>query len=382
VGHPGTSPGTPTPERIESPQLGMGPRKLAAVARSPEAADDRVAATTSKGSYMTITEGTKNRATSPRWSLALGGGGAVGMAYIAGALEALADHGVDVPSAGLMVGTSAGAVAAAALRNGATPEEVLTFAQAAPDDVAMATGRAPRHFERAWSHRLGLLHRVVGSSAVIARSAGVPLPMPGPALQALFPAGLFRPRGNGLATRLGDAWPEDPLWVVAVDLATRRRVAIGRRLEDRRLPLHRAVMASCAVPGFYEPVVLGGRRFVDGGVNSTTSIDMAVRSGSSKVIAVVPLGYEPTGRPRAAQRLMRRSAVRGVRRELGRAGNRARDILVIQPHAEDLDLHGINFLRGDANDRVATRARERTHELLQRPEVTDFLGELVVSSIR
>jgi NTE family protein len=184
-----------------------------------------------------------------------------------------------------------------------------------------------------------------------------------------------------MAVRLGDAWPVDPLWVVAVDLATRRRVALGRRLEDRRLPLHRAVMASCAVPGFYEPVVLAGRRFVDGGVNSTTSIDMAVRSGTSKVIAVVPLGYEPTSRPRTAQRLVRRAAVRGVRRELGRAGDRARDVLVIQPHAEDLDLHGTNFFRGDSNDRVAERARERTNELLERPEVSDFLGELTASPV-
>jgi len=326
---------------------------------------------------MTSANGTNTRIPASDWGLALGGGGSVGIAYVAGALGALADHGLNLPSAGLLVGTSAGAVAAAALRNGAKPDELLTFAQAAPDDVATAAGRSPKHFERAWSDGLELCHRVVGSGAVVARSVlRVPLPLPSPAVEALFPAGLFRPRGDGMATRLGDVWPEDPLWVVAVDLATRRRVALGRRPEDHLLPLHRAVMASCAVPGFYEPVVLAGRRFVDGGVNSTTSIDMAVRSGCSRVIAVVPLGYEPEGRPRAAQRLIRRAAVRGVRRELGRAGDRARDILVIQPHAEDLHLHGTNFFRGHANDRVAAPARERTHELLQRPEVTDFLGEL------
>jgi NTE family protein len=320
---------------------------------------------------MTSTDGTTG------WGLALGGGGSVGIAYIAGALEALTDHGVDLQSAGLMVGTSAGAVAAAALRTGAGPGGLQVFADAAPDDAATAAGKSPRHFERAWADRVELWHRMVGSSAVVARSMlRVPLPMPSPRMEAFFPGGLFRPRGDGMANVLGSDWPVDPLWVVAVDLATRRRVALGRRPADRRFPLHRAVMASCAVPGFYEPVVLGGRHYVDGGVNSTTSIDMAVRAGCSQVIAVVPLGYEPGGRPRAVQRVVRGAAVRGVRRELGRVGHRARDVLVIQPHVEDLDLHGNNVFRGTANGRVTQRARERTQELLARPEGADFVAGL------
>ena len=323
---------------------------------------------------MTTTDGTNGI---PGWGLALGGGGAVGIAYIAGVLGALAERGVDLHSAGLMVGTSAGAVAAAALRGGADAAGVQAFSDAAPDDAAAAAGKTPRHFEPAWQDRLELWHRMVGSSAVVARSMlRMPLPMASPRVRAYFPAGLFRPRGDGMATLLGDAWPVDPLWVVAVDLATRRRVALGRRPEDRQYPLHRAVMASCAVPGFYEPVTLGRRHFVDGGVNSTTSIDMAVRAGCSRVVAVVPLGYEPGGRPRPLDRVVRRAAVRGVRRELGRVGERARDVLVIQPHAVDLELHGTNVLRGTANARVTERAHERTHELLARPEAADFLAGL------
>jgi NTE family protein len=313
----------------------------------------------------------------PGWGVALGGGGSVGIAYIAGALAALADEGVHVSSAGLVVGTSAGAVAAAALRSGAKPGDLQVFADAAPDEADVAAGRSPRHFEPAWSDRVELWHRMLGSSAVVARSMmRMPLPMPSRRVAAVFPGGMFRPRGDGMARLLGDDWPTDPLWVVAVDLRTRRRVALGRRPEDRLVPLHRAVMASCAVPGFYEPVLIGGRYLVDGGVNSTTSIDMAVRAGCSRVVAVVPLGYEAGQRPRAVQRLVRSSAVRGVRRELGRAGARARDVLVIQPHVEDLDLHGTNFFRGTANDRVTERAHERTRELLGRPQAADFVAAL------
>lgn len=326
---------------------------------------------------MTSTDGPAGGGGTTGWGVALGGGGSVGIAYIAGALAALADEGVHVSSAGLAVGTSAGAVAAAALRNGAKPGDLQVFADAVPDEADAAVGRAPRHFEPAWSDRIELWHRMLGSSAVVARSMmRMPLPLPSRRVATAFPGGLFRPRGDGMARLLGEDWPEDPLWLIAVDLRTRRRVALGRRPEDRRHPLHRAVMASCAVPGFYEPVVLGGRYLVDGGVNSTTSIDMAVRAGCSRVVAVVPLGYADGPRPGVVQRLVRSSAVRGVRRELDRAGARARDVLVIQPHVEDLDLHGTNFFRGTANDQVTERAQERTHALLRRPEVAEFVAAL------
>jgi NTE family protein len=314
------------------------------------------------------------------WALALGGGGSVGLAYVSGVLSGMADAGLDIGSADLMVGTSAGAVGAAALRKGARPEDLLEMADAEPDADAAASGRAPRHFERAWTDRLDLCNRMVGSGAVVARSMlKLPVPMPPAQLEALFPGGLFRPRGAGLQQRLGDAWPAASLWLVAVDLKTRRRVALGRRPQDRAHPLHRAVMASCAVPGLYEPVRLGDRRYVDGGVNSTTSIDMALRNGSSHVLAVVPLGYHRTGRPSTAQRILRGPAVRGVRRELLRAGERARDVLVVQPHLEDLEIYGTNFLRATDNGRVAERARSRTHELIARPEVVDFLAALAAS---
>ena len=332
---------------------------------------------------MAITEAPAPGPAHPRdgtpagWGLALGGGGSVGLAYVSGVLSAFADAGVDLASAGLVVGTSAGAIGAAALRKGAAPANLVHIADAEPDAAAAAAGRSPRHFERAWTDGVDLCHRVVGSSAVVARSMfKLPLPMPTAAVEAYFPGGLFRPRGDGMRRLLGETWPEAPLWVVAVDLRTRRRVALGRSPEDRLLPLHRAVMASCAVPGLYEPVRLGARRFVDGGVNSTTSIDMAVRHGCSRVVAVVPLGYEATGRPSPVHRVLRRPAVRGVRRELRRAGDRARDVLVVQPLLEDLELYGINFLRGHDNTRVAERARERTRDLIGRPEVADFVAAL------
>src|SRR3954451_2179954 len=88
------------------------------------------------------------------WALALGGGGSVGLAYVSGVLSGMADAGLDIGSADLMVGTSAGAGGAAALRQGARPGDLLEMADAEPDADAAASGRAPRHFERAWTDRL------------------------------------------------------------------------------------------------------------------------------------------------------------------------------------------------------------------------------------
>src|SRR5690349_14713042 len=106
-----------------------------------------------------------HRAGAPRpaqagWALALGGGGSVGLAYISGVLSALADAGVDLPSAGLVVGTSAGAIGAAAVRQGAAPADLVHIADAEPDAAAAAAGRPPRHFERAWTDGMDLCHRV------------------------------------------------------------------------------------------------------------------------------------------------------------------------------------------------------------------------------
>ena len=42
-----------------------------------------------------------------------------------------------------------------------------------------------------------------------------------------------------------------------------------------------AVAASCAIPGFYHPVEIDGRRYVDGGMRSTSNLDLADRRASS-----------------------------------------------------------------------------------------------------
>lgn len=302
----------------------------------------------------------------------LGGGGAVGTAYVAGALKALEEAGLVLDSAALMVGTSAGAIAAAQLRLGHGPDAVLAAADASPDPDAAGPAK---HYEPAWTTRGEKYRRVVGAGGVIARSMlKVPLPMPSSRVQASFPPGLFRIRDQRRVKQmLPDAWVSKELWLVAYEVAARRREALGRRPEHRQYSMRDAVLASCAVPGFYEPITLGGRMYVDGGVWSTTNLDLAVKGGCEQIICIAPMPYQVPGRPTAGQRLLRRSAMRSLRFEMSQAGQRSRDVLLIIPTVDDLATHGRNILRGTGNAVVAERSYEQTRALLRQPRAERFV---------
>ena len=55
------------------------------------------------------------------------------------------------------------------------------------------------------------------------------------------------------------------------------------------VPISRAVAASTALPMVYKPVEIKGRHLVDGGLRSTTNVDVAVEAGAKFVIVVNPL---------------------------------------------------------------------------------------------
>jgi NTE family protein len=65
------------------------------------------------------------------------------------------------------------------------------------------------------------------------------------------------------------------------------------------VPLDRAVASSCAVPGLYPPVTIGGRRYMDGGVGSATNANLA--AGASAVIVLDVLGHLTPREPLAAE---------------------------------------------------------------------------------
>src|SRR5947199_31107 len=78
-----------------------------------------------------------------------------------------------------------------------------------------------------------------------------------------------------------------PLWIMASDYATGQRVAFGRA-GSPEADLADAVAASCAIPGFYRAPVIGGRRYVDGGVCSVSNLDVVADEGLDLVICLNP----------------------------------------------------------------------------------------------
>jgi NTE family protein len=224
-------------------------------------------------------------------ALVLGGGGTVGIAWETGLLAGLQRAGVSVADADLIVGTSAGSVVGAQLALG-LPLEVLVAAQLAP----VAAGEPQPAFDQgAFGAVVQLLGRASEASPDLLAEVGrIALAVP------------TADEDQYLArfALLADApWPQRDLRITAVDALSGAFRAWGRA---DGVPLGRAVAASCAVPGIFPPVTIGGRRYMDGGMRSDTNADLA--SGSARVLVVAPIGSEAAGAGFAARRPVLREA--------------------------------------------------------------------------
>src|SRR5215212_6077143 len=238
-----------------------------------------------------------------RTALVLGGGGVTGGVYEIGALRALDLLAVNrtVNQFDVYVGTSAGSFVAALTANGVTPEEMMRVVnQQVPTpfkDVDRGTLMRPNmlEFARAGAlmplKMLGLARNVLGqfrSTSVIDVAVG---------LAEALPSGIYDGKGieEYLRSVLGDPDRVDDfrllqheLFLTATDLDTCERIVMGGPDWDD-VPISRAVAASTALPMVYKPVEIKGRHLVDGGLRSTTNVDVAVEAGATFVIVVNPL---------------------------------------------------------------------------------------------
>jgi NTE family protein len=291
----------------------------------------------------------------PRFGLVLGAGGMLGAAWTAGALAAVQERvGRPLDEAEIVVGTSAGSVMAASLRCGISIDEIVAHQRGYP------TGQIPLLTEvdrdaGAWPP---LPRMRLGSPGLLVNAARAPRRThPWVAVSALVPQGRARHRGlanlvHGLLVHAEDrvldsAWPRRQTWIVAVDYGSGRRVAFGRPGAPSA-PLSDAVVASCSIPGWYEPKLIGERRYVDGGVRSSTSLDLLAKGGLDEVYVLAPMAsYEPD-RPRnpalRAERLVRQWITNGLTREVGRVEAAGARVLVLTPGPEDLAAIGLNLM--------------------------------------
>ena len=175
----------------------------------------------------------------PKLGLALGGGAARGFAHI-GVIQVLEENGIQPD---MVVGTSAGSLVAAFYASGKTGAQLQWLADSM--DESQLTDWTVPFFSR------GMLR--------------------GEAL------------GRYVNSQLNGAKIEDlkiPLGIVATDLQT------GDGILFRRGDIATAVRASSAVPSVFEPVRIGNKDYVDGGLVSPVPVRYARQMGADIVIAV------------------------------------------------------------------------------------------------
>jgi NTE family protein len=247
-----------------------------------------------------------------RSALVLGGGGVTGIAWETGVLAGLAEAGIDLSSADLVVGTSAGSVVGAQILSG-VPLEDLYAAQLvdATGEIAanIGAGVLVRFIiAAAWPGDARKGRKRLGHAALKARTV--------PESERREVIRLRLPKTS---------WPERALLITAVDAETGESRVFDR---DSGVPLADAVAASCAVPLVWPAITIGGRQYIDGGVRSIANADLAVGCDRVVVLAPVNVALRPSGR---------------ISKQLASLGPQVRS-LVISPDAAARKAIGNNTL--------------------------------------
>ena len=313
-----------------------------------------------------------------RRGLVLGAGGVLGAAWTIGALAAVEEHyHWDPREADVLIGTSAGSVLAAFLGCGVGVEQLLNHQRGVivPGDPQIdydpdrdAGGALPPR------PKLG-----IGSPRGVLSSALRPWKVtPMGALSAVLPQGRgsLAPLGQLVdAVRPDGGWADHArTWVVAMDYDSGRRVALGRDGAPKA-ELREAVMASCAIPGWYTPVTIGGRRYVDGGACSPTSVDLVTRLQLDEVVVLSPmtsLRYDrPTTVAARIERRFRRLSTKRVVSEIKKVAATGTKVTFLGPGAEDLDVIGANLMDPRRRDQVLETSLRTSREALLSPSYAE-----------
>ena len=311
--------------------------------------------------------GDAKRQTRPTVGLVLGAGGVVGQAYQAGVLAGLERMARwDPRDADLIVGTSAGSVTGAVLRVGVP----------ASDLAAMSVGEK-------LSRRGGaLLERLmpdseplpVPSMASLIRLWRPPSPAllnrvahrpwafrPEVAAMTLLPRGRvdITDRARGLHEMVGESWPEG-LWICAARRNDGARVVFGRE-GSPQATLASAVLASCAIPGYFKPVTVDGKEYFDGGVHSVTNADVLRNEGLDVVIVISSMSASH-GHSTGADGFLRWSVHRRMEREIARLEANGTSVIRLEPGPMARRAMGLRAMDELRSPRVVEAAYEETAE--------------------
>jgi NTE family protein len=210
--------------------------------------------------------------------LVLAGGGLAGIAWETGVLCGIADESPGTATALLdadvLVGTSAGSTVAAQLSSGLSLDALFDRQTTASstelnpnvgvDEITELFATAMLTPNTTKAEKLQKIGAVAVSTQTVTEAV----------------------RRDVIAQRLpSHDWPDRVLRISAIDTATGELVTFDR---NSGVGLVDAVAASCAVPGVWPPVTIGGRRYMDGGVGS--SVNMVLANDCDVAVVLVPSG--------------------------------------------------------------------------------------------
>ena len=245
----------------------------------------------------------RRRSRRSKTALVLGGGGFTGGVYQIGALRALdlLSSNRSVNQFDIYVGTSAGALIASLVANGVSPEQMMrTVNDQVPYSLPPIQREMLLRFNKAEFalRALKLPLHAISMARDVASSIGsfsaVDLVL---ALGDALPSGVYT--GQGVEDYLREALAakgrtddfrllKRELYLAATDLDTCERIVLGAEGWDD-IPISAAVRASTALPMIYAPYRVRDRELVDGGIVSTTNLDIAVEAGAKFIVVVNPL---------------------------------------------------------------------------------------------
>ncbi|AWN24300.1 patatin [Deinococcus irradiatisoli] len=272
-------------------------------------------------------------------ALVLGGGGVTGIAWGLGFLMGLIDEGLDLRDADLIVGTSAGSSVGAQITTVASLDQLYARQLEPSAEKAMAfDADALNQLVTATVQEVGF------NAQVIRQRIG--------AMALATPSVPEAERRAIIASRLPNpVWPKQRLKIVAVDAESGEERIFDN---DSGVDLVDAVAASCAVPGVWPPMTIGGHRYMDGGMRSITNADLAGGMGRVLVVSLLNLeGAQSTLPQEVAQLEAAGSAVK-----------------VVTPDAASVEAIGPNVL--DPARRSATAQAGRAQGRLVAAELKGF----------